>query len=550
MSIVDEPEPVGYLVHIDPRTLLAHRRNLRTDLGDLTELTASIASEGVLQAITVLPEGDGGYRVVAGHRRTAAAAEALESGAWKTGTPETIPCVVRPDLVGRPVEQILMMLGENDHRNGLTPSEEASGYAQLVAFEMPPAEIARRASKPLPHVMTSLKLDALPPAAKRAADAGSLTLEDVKALEEFADDPTVVQRCIDAAGNSWGVKHEISEARRRRDVAASYRKVHAQLLADDVAIVRKPKGWDLGECAPAEVSKLRDQSGNELDLEAVKRLVGFAAFIETDHYGARAVYICLDPESKGLKRVGYSRYQTPQARAAAEAQTRAKESFLAALVDSGVTRRQFLVETWGSLAGAQSVFTEALRMAVTRPSLMVRSAADLVSALAGADVEDGVTGSHERLVRLLVARWAAAEEENVMAVARGAHSYSAVPERVVGWFARLIETGYRLSAAEQGLLERVRTRLEEEAAEEVDEDAVDGSEADFAEERDAEEADGDGGSGDVEVDDPEQGAVDIPGVESPFGEGHADDSSTPDGGVSTPAHADAGNSSAADGGDR
>ncbi|MFD0785514.1 ParB N-terminal domain-containing protein, partial [Micromonospora azadirachtae] len=55
-----------YLAQIDPRELVAHPTNLRTQLGDLTELRASIAASGVLQALTVVPE-DGGMRIVAGH---------------------------------------------------------------------------------------------------------------------------------------------------------------------------------------------------------------------------------------------------------------------------------------------------------------------------------------------------------------------------------------------------------------------------------------------------------------------------------------------------
>lgn len=485
---VDElPAPLGYLVHLDPTILLGHRKNLRTNLGDLTELTGSIASEGVMQAITVLPEPDGVYRVVAGHRRTAAAAEALAAGTWPAGMSRTVPCLVRPDLVGRPIDQVLMMLGENEHRRGLAPSEEAEGYAQLAAFDLPPEEIARRTSRPLPHVKTSLRLHALPAAAKRHADAGRLTLEDVTALEEFADDPAVLERCLNAAGNSWGVKHEISEARRKRQVAAEYRKVHAGLLAADVKVVPKPKGWERNESQAAELSGLRGQDGKPVDLDAVKTLNGFAAFIETNHYGAHAVYVCLDPDGMGLKRTRHTNYRSAQERAAAAAEAKAKEGFLAALVDSNKVRREFLVEVWGSLAGAQSVFTEALRLAVTRPGHLVRSDTDMVSAIAGADVEDGATATHDRLVRLLVARWVCAEEDNVMAVARSMRSFSAVPERLLRWFDRLVEAGYMLSAAEASLREQVQAHFEAESARDDDQD-------EDQDDRDQDEDDQDGNS--------------------------------------------------------
>ena len=47
------------LVHIDPATLLDHPSNVRDDLGDLDELTASIRHVGVLKPLVVVPTDDG-----------------------------------------------------------------------------------------------------------------------------------------------------------------------------------------------------------------------------------------------------------------------------------------------------------------------------------------------------------------------------------------------------------------------------------------------------------------------------------------------------------
>ena len=47
--------PTVELVQLDPRTLAAHPANIRTDLGDVTELAASIRSVGVLEPIVVVP---------------------------------------------------------------------------------------------------------------------------------------------------------------------------------------------------------------------------------------------------------------------------------------------------------------------------------------------------------------------------------------------------------------------------------------------------------------------------------------------------------------
>ena len=58
-------------IHIS--RLHPHPDNPRKELGDLTELAASIEAKGVLQNLTVVPDNDGGYRIIIGHRRHAAA---------------------------------------------------------------------------------------------------------------------------------------------------------------------------------------------------------------------------------------------------------------------------------------------------------------------------------------------------------------------------------------------------------------------------------------------------------------------------------------------
>ena len=52
-----------------------HPENPRLDLGDLTELTASIKANGILQNLTVIPDDDSfeSFTVLIGHRRLAAA---------------------------------------------------------------------------------------------------------------------------------------------------------------------------------------------------------------------------------------------------------------------------------------------------------------------------------------------------------------------------------------------------------------------------------------------------------------------------------------------
>src|SRR5438270_138208 len=83
--------------------------NARADVGDLTELAASIQALGVLQALTVVElakeDGQPVYGLIAGERRLAAARQ--------LGL-EEVPCLVRQGLDER--QRVAAMLVENLQR--------------------------------------------------------------------------------------------------------------------------------------------------------------------------------------------------------------------------------------------------------------------------------------------------------------------------------------------------------------------------------------------------------------------------------------------------
>ena len=80
---------------IDP-----HPDNPRKNIGDVTDLAASIKTNGLLTPLSVVPNGER-YRVIAGHRRLAACKQA-GIGA--------VPCFV---LHLNPLQQLEAMVTEN-----------------------------------------------------------------------------------------------------------------------------------------------------------------------------------------------------------------------------------------------------------------------------------------------------------------------------------------------------------------------------------------------------------------------------------------------------
>ncbi len=109
--------PVGQFIPIED--IDPNPNQPRQNVGDLTELTASVREKGVLEPILVR-RNESRFEIVAGERRYRAAIEA--------GLPE-IPCVVK-ELTDPEAMEIALI--ENLQRKDLTAFEEADGLKVLA----------------------------------------------------------------------------------------------------------------------------------------------------------------------------------------------------------------------------------------------------------------------------------------------------------------------------------------------------------------------------------------------------------------------------------
>lgn len=107
-----------------------HPDNPRLDLGDLTELTESIRSQGILQNLTVVRVDDNIYNVVIGNRRMEAA---------KLAGLAEVPCVISDMDYNT---QIATMLTENMHRTDLTLYEQAQGIQMMMDLGLTQGQIS------------------------------------------------------------------------------------------------------------------------------------------------------------------------------------------------------------------------------------------------------------------------------------------------------------------------------------------------------------------------------------------------------------------------
>jgi ParB family transcriptional regulator, chromosome partitioning protein len=175
--------PVGRMIAID--RLEPNPNQPRIEIGDLTDLIASISEKGVLEPLLVRPSEVGGrFMIISGERRYRAAREA--------GLRE-LPCI-EMDVDDRAVAEIALI--ENLQRKDLTAFEEADGLLVLVErFGYTHDEISRKIGKSRSSVTESLTLASLPIDIRelcRRADISSKSLllqvvrqDDKVAMEAF-----------------------------------------------------------------------------------------------------------------------------------------------------------------------------------------------------------------------------------------------------------------------------------------------------------------------------------------------------------------------------
>lgn len=141
--------PIGRMIPID--RLEPNPNQPRMEIGDLTELTASIREKGVLEPLLVRPSQVGGrFMIISGERRYRAS---LIAGLTE------LPCI-EMDVDDRAVAEIALI--ENLQRKDLTPFEEAEGLSTLVdRFGYTHDEVAKKIGKSRSSITEALSISSL-----------------------------------------------------------------------------------------------------------------------------------------------------------------------------------------------------------------------------------------------------------------------------------------------------------------------------------------------------------------------------------------------------
>lgn len=195
------------ITYIPIRQLYPHPDNPRKELGDLTELAASIKECGVYQNLTVIPGhylgsreyiqkcvDDGGdasaaaaawtpkavwssedYTIIIGHRRAAAAQQA---GLYE------LPCAI-VEMDER--EQMQTMMIENMQRSDLTVYEQAQGFQMMMDFGQTVEQISDKSGFSQSTVRRRIKLLELNHDSFKKAESRGATLSDFAQLDKIED---------------------------------------------------------------------------------------------------------------------------------------------------------------------------------------------------------------------------------------------------------------------------------------------------------------------------------------------------------------------------
>lgn len=194
-----------HIVMIPIDDLHPHPNNPRKELGDLTELAASIKAKGVLQNLTVVPRFVGtkldGYRIVIGHRRHAAA---------KLAGIEELPCTI---ACMTHHEEFETMMVENVHRSDLTVYEQAEGFQMMLDMGGSVEQVAEKTGFSESTIRRRVKLLDLNKEKFKKAEKRGGTMTDYLKLSDIKD-PERRDKVLDTIGTAdfnWSLKNAMDE---------------------------------------------------------------------------------------------------------------------------------------------------------------------------------------------------------------------------------------------------------------------------------------------------------------------------------------------------
>ena len=201
--------PVG---DIDPNTEQP-RRSFPEEA--MTQLSASVKEQGILQPLLVVEQPGGRYRIVAGERRWRAARQAGLA---------TVPCMVRDmDMI----RQMEVSLIENLQREDLNPMEEAAAIRALMQqCGYTQETVAARLSKSRPVIANLLRLLTLPKEVAQMDREGQLSAGHARVLAGLDREEDKIALARETLAKGYSVRQLEQLAALRREAESHGQAAH------------------------------------------------------------------------------------------------------------------------------------------------------------------------------------------------------------------------------------------------------------------------------------------------------------------------------------
>jgi ParB/RepB/Spo0J family partition protein len=201
--------------------------NPRRKVGDVRDLASSIAAVGVIEPLVVVARPEGGYQVVAGHRRLAAA---------RTAGLSEVPCTVR-EL--SEAERIEIALVENLVRSDLRPVEEAGALFRLVEMGQSVKALSSRIGRSAKHITSRLALLELPPKVQAQVDAGKVTVTEASALLALKDHPDAIESLLSDEWKRGDLERQVVREVTRIEAEVKVAAGQEALAAEGVRVIEE-----------------------------------------------------------------------------------------------------------------------------------------------------------------------------------------------------------------------------------------------------------------------------------------------------------------------
>jgi ParB family chromosome partitioning protein len=225
--------------------------NVRTDVGELDELKASIHELGVIQPIKVTAQPSGRYRVVWGQRRVLACRELGRT---------RIPAIIEPpsDVDRHGARRSIEQLSENLQRKDLNPIEEAIALREVLDSTkgLTQEALADKLGMSRTWLTATLSLLDAPPAIQEAVRDGTLTAAHAKALRNLSvDDATeLAAKAIKETWSAHDTERQAKWAKDQEKSRAAQRATAARHLQQAVEALEKVANRETATIGVADYS--------------------------------------------------------------------------------------------------------------------------------------------------------------------------------------------------------------------------------------------------------------------------------------------------------